>query len=255
VKCVHPCATIPAEEESRNCTCAPLLQRSPPQVRSSKHPGFQNSHIFRNNLGPRRSSLASKVRTVAATTKSVIPAALTSACIRRQRSRSARDRRSRAAGRPRRFRSRAASSAPRWSPSPARAARRHRRACRCSRRRIQTLGGVAEAIVAERQPFEGVAGYVVDEDEPKRQPAAGIQPQVAIFAEMIFPAWRDLNGDFMESMGHQCCPIEARERSRAETEPRQANRLRTPQPCPPRPVASDTGREPAANQPIVAGPK
>ena len=40
------------------------------------------------------------------------------------------------------------------------------------------FGGVAEAVVARRQPGERIIGDVIDEDEPQRQPAARIQPQV-----------------------------------------------------------------------------
>ena len=46
------------------------------------------------------------------------------------------------------------------------------------------FGGVAEAVIAQRQPFERVAGDVVDEDEPERQPAADIEPQVTAIVEM-----------------------------------------------------------------------
>ena len=40
------------------------------------------------------------------------------------------------------------------------------------------FGGVAEAVVAKRQPVQRVIGDMIDEDEPQRQPAAGVQPQV-----------------------------------------------------------------------------
>jgi hypothetical protein len=44
------------------------------------------------------------------------------------------------------------------------------------------FGGVAEAIVAKRQPGESVIGDMIDEDEPQRQPAVRIHPQVAMIS-------------------------------------------------------------------------
>ena len=44
------------------------------------------------------------------------------------------------------------------------------------------FGGVAEAVIAKRQPGERIIGDVIDEDEPQRQAAAGIQPQVTVIA-------------------------------------------------------------------------
>jgi hypothetical protein len=44
---------------------------------------------------------------------------------------------------------------------------------------VPLFADVAESVIAQREPAQGIARYVIDKDEPQRQAAAGVQPQVA----------------------------------------------------------------------------
>ena len=43
----------------------------------------------------------------------------------------------------------------------------------------EDLGGVAEAVIADGEPGDDVVRNVVEEDQPERQPAEQIEPQIA----------------------------------------------------------------------------
>jgi hypothetical protein len=45
------------------------------------------------------------------------------------------------------------------------------------------LGRVAEAVIAQGQPVQNVVGDVIEKDEAQRQPAAGVEPEVAAMGE------------------------------------------------------------------------
>ena len=44
----------------------------------------------------------------------------------------------------------------------------------------EDLGGVAEAVIADGEPVDDVAGNVVEKDQPQRDAAEQIEPQVAL---------------------------------------------------------------------------
>jgi hypothetical protein len=46
----------------------------------------------------------------------------------------------------------------------------------------EDFGGVAEAVIAEREPGQDIVRQMVDEDQPQRQPAKQIEPQLALGA-------------------------------------------------------------------------
>ena len=52
----------------------------------------------------------------------------------------------------------------------------------------EQLGGVAESIIAQRQPIDDVAGDVVDEDQPEREPTEEIEPYVALRSCLRWPS-------------------------------------------------------------------
>ncbi len=47
----------------------------------------------------------------------------------------------------------------------------------------EDLGGVAESVIADREPGQKVGRQVVDEDQPQRQPTKQIEPQFALAAD------------------------------------------------------------------------
>ena len=43
----------------------------------------------------------------------------------------------------------------------------------------EDFGGVAEAVIADREPGDDVVWNVIEEDQPERQPAKQVEPQIA----------------------------------------------------------------------------
>ena len=46
----------------------------------------------------------------------------------------------------------------------------------------ENLGGVAEAVIADREPGQKIGRQMIDEDQPQRHPAKQIEPQLALAA-------------------------------------------------------------------------
>src|SRR6202035_103457 len=47
----------------------------------------------------------------------------------------------------------------------------------------ENLGGVAESVIADREPGQQIGRQMVDEDQPQRQPAKQIEPQFSLAAQ------------------------------------------------------------------------